>query len=196
MAGPSPTGSIYGEKPDGRQVYVYATWKWKAPGKGVLRIKYVGCGMQGRSQHHQRADQDPWFQEWLRERWVPRTLLFAKPRRLEDHAKLQTVLAEYGISEGLVVFETPFLERPFLVEGKLIEIYTALGQADFNKMPGERPKSLFRPIPNRGSLRDHVPEIRRRKAEGEGTNALAREFGVDPASIRCVVRRSTYKDIP
>jgi hypothetical protein len=195
MAGATDDASVYRECQEGSQVYLYASWKLTGGGSGRLQVVYVGCGMQGRSATYQRYSRQPELSQWLVERWVPRTVLFAKPRRLERHAWLQSQLLEFGCAEGLVVFETPFLKHAQRAEGRLIEIYTGLGQAKFNINAGLRPQQIFKPKPNHGSLRAHVPVIRARLAAGDAIKAIARDFGVDPSSIRCIRNGRSYKNV-
>lgn len=195
MAGATDDNAVYAEDTNGRQVYLFASWKLRGGGKGALRIVYVGCGMQGRATHRKRDSENPELAQWLKDHWVPRTLLFAKPRRLERHQWLQAQLLEFGCPEGLVVFETPFLKNAFRAEGRLIEAYKELGQARFNQKAGLGAEQIFRPNPNHGSLRTHVPEIRIRLAAGDSVKAIARDFGVDPSSIRCIRNGRSYKDV-
>jgi len=195
MAGATDDSAVYAEDTDGRQIYLFASWKLAGGGKGALRIAYVGCGLQGRATHYKRDSENPELAQWLKDRWVPRTLLFAKPRRLERHLWLQAQLLEFGCPEGLVVFETPFLKNAFRAEGRLIEVYKELGQARFNQVAGLRAEKIFKPNPNHGSLRAHVPEIRTRLAAGDSVKAIARDFGVDPSSIRCIRNGRSYKNV-
>jgi len=193
MAGSKKPGGIYELDGEGKQVYLQCMWKVRRAGEGVLTVHYVGCGRPGRSQQVDERSDNPEHRLWLKRYWVPRTVLFAQPRRLENLAWLQEVLNEYGCREGLVIFETPFLKQARRVEARLIELYRDQGAVAFNQANGRLPSKQFRPKPNHGKLREHVADIRRRKAEGKGTNALAREYGVDPASIRSLIRGASYK---
>jgi hypothetical protein len=193
MAGVKKTGGIYELDGEGKQVYLHCMWKIRSAGAGVLTVHYVGCGRPGRSHQVDERPNNPQHRAWLRQFWVPRSVLFAQPRRLENLAWLQEVLNEYGCAEGLVIFETPFLKNADRVEARLIEIYRGQDAAGFNQASGKLPSKQFEPMPNHGKLRNHAADIRRRKAAGEGTNALAREFGVDPSSIRYIIRGDSYK---
>lgn len=193
MAGVQKSGGIYELDGEGKQVYLHCMWKIRSSGNGVLTVHYVGCGRPGRSQQVDERTENPHHRLWLQEHWVPRALLFAQPRRLESLSWLQEVLNEYGCPEGLVIFETPFLKNADRIEARLIELYQEQGAANLNKKGGKLPSKQFRPAPNFRRLKDHAADIRRRKAEGEGTNALAREYGVDPSSIRYIIRGDSYK---
>jgi len=193
MAGAKKSGGIYELDGEGKQVYLHCMWKIRRAGEGFLTVHYVGCGKPGRSQQVDQREENPMLRRWLQEHWVPRTVLFAQPRRLENPAWLQKVLNEYGCAEGLVIFETPFLKHADRIEARLIELYRQQEAVTFNRQGGKLPSRRIRPNPNYGKLREHVADIRRRKAEGEGTNALAREYGVDPASIRSLIRGASYK---
>ena len=195
MAGGIGSAKIYAHDKNGKQIYLHAMWKVPRGGVGRLTVHYVGCGRPGRSQQVSERQKNPLHREWLDQHWVPRTVLFAQPRRLENLQWLESVLLEYGCPEGLVIFETPFLANAELIERRLIEIYRQREMARFNEASGKLPSKLFKPLPNYGKLRPHVPAIRTRAAAGEGASALAREFGVDPASIRCVISCRTYKDV-
>ncbi len=193
MAGARKSGGLYELDSEGKQVYLHCMWKVRSAGTGVLTVHYVGCGRPGRSQQVVERENNPGHRLWLERYWVPRSVLFAQPRRLESLAWLQEVLNEYGCPEGLVIFETPLLKNAEKVETRLIELYREQGAARLNQKAGKLPNRQFRPSPNIGKLKDHVADIRRRKAEGEATNALAREFGVDPSSIRDIIRGDSYK---
>jgi hypothetical protein len=194
MGGRLDTAGIYQEDPAGKQVYLHCWFKNRGADKVRLKVHYVGCGRPGRSQQVDERAKNPEHQAWLAAHWVGRTLLFAKPRRLERLAWLEEVLVEYGCAEGLVVFETPFLAQAERVEARLIELYRTAEQAQFNVAGGKLPKKQLRAVPNLGCLRAHVEEIRRRHASHEGTGVLAREFGVTRKSIQDVVYMRTYKD--
>jgi len=195
MAGSKKPGGLYELDGEGKQVYLHCMWKIRRAGEGVLTVHYVGCGRPGRSQQVDQRHDNPMLRRWLHEHWVPRTVLFAQPRRLEKLAWLQEVLNEYGCREGLVIFETPFLKNADRVEARLIELYRNQADVTFNRVGGKLPSKQFKAMPNRvgGKLKGHATDIRRRKAEGEGTSALAREYGVDPSSIRSLLRGVTYK---
>ena len=193
MAGVVKSGGIYEEAPDGKQVYLHALWKIRSAGTGTLSVHYVGCGRPGRSQQVEERPDNPQHRAWLLRYWVPRTVLFAKPRRLESIAWLNEMLSEYGCAEGLVIIETPFLKRAARVEAKLIELYRALAPGHFNLRHGTKPINTFQANPNYGCLKEHATNIRLRSASGEATNALAREFGVDPSSIRDILKGKSYK---
>lgn len=184
---------MYQLEPSGKQVYMHCMWHKQSSGKGTLTIHYVGCGRPGRShQVDERSEKNPSHAEWLAQHWVPRTVLFARPERLERIEWLEEVLAEYGCAEGLVIFETPFLKNALRVEAKLIALYRKMQHARHNRMSGRLPAKQFRAQPNLGKLRDHAEDIRRRHADGETKAALAREFGVDPTSIRDIVTGRSY----
>jgi hypothetical protein len=195
MAGIRKSGGIYDLDAEGKQVYLHCMWKIRSAGVGVLAVHYVGCGRPGRSQQVDERPDNPQHRAWLQQYWVPRSVLFAQPRRLENLAWLQEVLNEYGCAEGLVIIETPFLKNADKVEARLIELYQEQNAAHLNKKGGKLPAKQFKPRPNHGCLKNHAADIRRRKAAGEATNVLAREFGVDPSSIRGIIRGDSYKDL-
>ncbi len=193
MAGRSQSAGLYQLNPQGKQVYLHCMWKTLHTGRGRLTVHYIGCGQAGRAQQcNERKNETPGHAEWLARYWVPRTVLFAQPRRLESLDWLEEVLAEYGCAEGLVIFETPFLEKAERVEQRLIDIYRNRLACTFNRKRGKLPAKHFKAQPNLGKLRDHAEAIRRRHADGETKAALAREFGVDPTSIRDIVTGRSY----
>jgi hypothetical protein len=195
MAGRVSSAGIYALDGKGKQVYVHAMWKMLSATQGRLSVYYVGCGRPGRSQQVDQRDNNPLHRAWLERHWVPRTLLFAQPRRLEHLDWLEEVLAEYGCTEGLVIFETPFLANAERVEQRLIEIYKVQAMGTFNSRSGKLPSKQFKPKPNQGVLRPHVQSIRARHAAGEAIYKIARDHGVDPASIRSLIKGRSYKDV-
>lgn len=189
---------IYDEVPfdwdSGKQVYVHAEWRLD---KKQLSFHYVGCGRMGRSSDISWRSRKVDHVAWLRRHWWPRTTLCIKPRRLERLTWLEEQFAEFGCPEGLVIFETPCLKNPERVEARLIEMYRQRGHLRFNRASGSpHVPRTWRAVPNVGCLRDHVVDIRRRRAEGESYGQLAQEFGVDRSSIRDVVNRRTYAHVP
>ena len=193
MGGVVKSGGIYEEDVAGKQVYLHCWFQNRGQKARLLTVSYVGCGRAGRPQQVSERQKTPAHGEWLQQHWIGRTVLFAKPRRLEDLSWLESVLIEYGCREGLVIIETPFLKNADKVEARLIEIYQ--NHPLYNKNGGRLPAKQFKPMPNHSCLKNHAADIRQRKAAGEATNALAREFGVDPSSIRYIIRGDSYKDV-
>ena len=191
MAGRRDTAGIYAEDPAGKQVYLHCSFKNRGPDAARLEVRYVGCGQAGRAQQAFTRGENTSHQHWLLQHWVGRTLLFAKPRRLERLDWLEAVLLEYGCADGLVIFETPFLAQAERVEARLIERYEAQ-QAMFNRMSGKMPPRRFNPLPTANALRNHVTEIRARLADGAGVSELAREYGVHPTAISQLKHGKTY----
>ena len=196
MAGRLDEAGIYALDPLGKQVYLHAMYKNRGSKSPRLIVNYVGCGRIGRSQQVSERTDNPEHQEWLRGHWVPRTVLFAKPRRLERLEWLEAVLMEFRCPEGLVIFETPFLRNAERVEARLIGLYKLKGGARFNLQSGKLPPKMFRARPNQGCLREHVVAIRARAAAGESKSAIARDLGVDPASIRAICSGRSYAGVP
>jgi hypothetical protein len=193
MAGVVKSGGIYEESPEGKQVYLHCWFQNRGAKQRALTVSYVGCGQAGRPQQVDERQKNPAHRDWLQQHWIGRTVLFAKPRRLENLAWLEAVLLEFKCRDGLVIIETPFLARAERVEARLIELYQ--NQPLFNQNGGKLPARHLRQVPNHGSLRAHVPVIRARIAAGDAINQIARDFGVDPASIRCIRNGRSYKDV-
>ena len=193
MSGRLDTAGIYQQDPAGKQVYLHCWFKNRGVKQQQLRVQYVGRGRPGRSQQVDERAKNPAHQAWLAEHWVGRTLLFAKPRRLERLSWLEQVLVEYGCAEGLVIIETPFLAQAERVEARLIELYRTAEQAQFNAASGKLPQKQLQAQPNYGRLRPHAASIRARLQAGETQEGLAREFGVDPSSIRDIKMDRSYK---
>jgi hypothetical protein len=194
MAGRPDSAGIYELNAGGKQVYLHCWFRNKGNGQARLEVHYVGCGKTGRSQQVDERQKNPSHQAWLQQHWIGRTLLFAQPKRLERLAWLESVLQEHSCAEGLVIIETPFLKHAERVEARLIERYES-EQAMFNRASGKLPAQQLRAVPNHGSLRTHVPEIRARLAAGDAVKAIARDFGVDPSSIRCIRNGRSYKNV-
>lgn len=194
MAGRPDQAGIYKEDPAGKQVYLHCWFRNRGKSQSLLEVHYVGCGGPGRSQQVDERKNNPAHQDWLMQHWEGRALLFAKPRRLERIRWLEQMLVEYGCAEGLVIIETPFLRHAERVEARLIERYSEQ-QALFNNQNGKLPQKQLRANPNHGCLRPHVTYIRERLAAGDAQEALARQFKVDPSSIRDIRLGRSYKDV-
>jgi hypothetical protein len=194
MAGRPVTAGIYAEDPNGKQVYLHCWFSNRNIGRARLEVRYVGSGRAGRAQEIISRHDNPAHQHWLQQHWVGRTVLFAKPRRLERLDWLTDVLVEFKCAEGLVIFETPFLAQAQRVEARLIERYEAQ-QAMFNQLGGVKPPRRFNPAPTANALRNHVGEIRLKLANGAGVNELAREFGVHQTAISQLKHGKTYKTV-
>lgn len=193
MGGAVKAGGIYEENPAGKQVYLHCWFKNRGNGKRWLEVRYVGCGKAGRSQQVLERSNNPAQRHWLQQHWVGRTVLFAKPRRLERLDWLEEQLREYGCPEGLIIIETPFLAQAERVEARLIEMYQQ--QAMFNRQAGKFPSKEFRAVPNYKCLKDHVLDIRERILQGDAIKEIARDYKVDPSSIRCIRNGQSYKDV-